>query len=129
MKIKLLLSFLPIMTISCGVFLGENPRSFVYKTESGITLRFSLSENRFPLTEKRTLIAKSASNYPLKGKDCEDLELKQFIDEVWSEIVKKDDLTGIKSATVMLEKESVQGTPKYCDFSYSRKDNNEWVQN
>jgi hypothetical protein len=128
MKKKSLLLFLPVMTISCGVFLGENPRSFMYKMESGEAVSFHISENRFPFTERRSLIVKSTGKYPLKGIDCEDLELKKFSDEVWFQIAKKNDLAGIKSATVMLEKESVQGTPKYCDFGYSRKNSGEWIQ-
>ena len=128
MKIKLLLLFLAMMTISCGIFLGENPRSFKYKMESGETLGFSISENRLPFTERRKVIVKSSSNYPLKGRDCKDSELKKFSNDMWAEFVKSDELAGIRSGTMMLEKESVQGTPKYCDFSYSRKDNGEWIQ-
>lgn len=128
MKIKLLFLFLTMMTLCCGVFLGENRRSLVYKMESGETVGFSIFENRFPFTEKRYLIVKSGSNYPLRGRNCEDLELKEFSNKVWSEVAKNDNLTGIKSATIMLEKESVQGTPKYCQFGYSKAENGEWIQ-
>lgn len=120
MKRKLSILLLQVVTISCGIFLGENPRSFIYKSRSG-DIPFMLSENRLPLTERRSLIVKSAGNYPLKGRDCEDSELKNFSDEVWSEIAKRDDVAEIKSATIMLEKESVQGVPKYCEYGYSRK--------
>lgn len=119
MRKKSVILFLPLAAISCGIFLGENPRSFIYKSESG-DIPFMLSENRLPLTQRRSLIVKSAGNYPLKGRDCEDSELKVFSDNVWSEIAKRDDVAGIKSATIMLEKESVQGVPKYCEYGYSR---------
>lgn len=127
MKRNLPILFLPLVTISCGIFLGENPRSFVYQDESG-KISFMLSENRLPLTEMRSLIVKSTSNYPLRGTDCADAELKKFSEKVWSEIAKRDDLAGINSATMMLEKESVQGVPKYCEFGYSREKKGGWIQ-
>ena len=126
MKTGLLL-FLALTTVSCGIFLGENPRSLTCKMKSGEVLRFSLSENRFPLTERRTLIVKLGS-YSLKGRDCEDPELKRFSNEAWTEIAKSAEPAGIKSATMMLEKETIQGTPKYCYFRYSKKNNGEWIQ-
>lgn len=129
MKIKPFLLFLAMTTISCGVFLGENPRSFKYKMKSGETLGFGVSENRFPFTERRTVIVKSGGNYPLKGKDCKDSELKKFSDEIWAEFIKSDELAGIRSGTMVLEKEAVvQGKPEDCYFKYSREDNGEWIQ-
>lgn len=71
---------------------------------------------------------KSGGNYPFKGRDCEDSELKKFSNDAWFAFVKSDELAEIRSGTMMLEKESGQGAPKYCDFSYSRKDNGEWIQ-
>lgn len=128
MKGKLLFLFAPLMTVSCGIFLGENSRYFSYKMQSGAVVQLSISENRLPLTERRTLIVKSASDYPLRGRNCDDAELKKFSDEVWSEIAKNENLAEIKSATMMLNKEYIQATPKYCEFKYSRKSGDEWIE-
>lgn len=111
---------------SCGLFLGENQRQVVYKSESGTAIQLIISENRLPFSEKRSLVVRSVSDYPLKGRDCEDFELKNFSNEVWSEVVRNNDLSRIASATIVLEKGSVQSRPEYCDFAYSREDGGEW---
>jgi hypothetical protein len=49
---------------------------------------------------------------------------------VWSEIVNQNDLSNINAGTIFWSQEMLNpATPKFCTFTYEKKDNGEWTKN
>lgn len=124
---KKLFVFILFFFTSCGLY-EENHRNVKYNLADGTEIGLRMYERQYPLTQ-RELIA-YAGEYSLKGRDCEDAELKNFSDKVWSEIVKQNDLSIVKAGTIFWFQEMLNNaTPKYCTFTYTKKDNGEWTKN
>jgi hypothetical protein len=111
---------------SCGLY-EENHRNVKYNLADGTEVGLRMYERQYPLTQRRlTVYGRKAS---LEGRDCEDAELNNFSDKVWSEIVKQNDLSNINAGTIFWSQGMLNpATPKYCTFTYEKKDNGEWTK-
>lgn len=84
-------------------------------------------EEEYPFSERVLIV--HGNEYALKGRDCEDVELKKFSDELWTEIEKQNDLSKIKSGTISLLKQQKEAVPENCRYVYKRSENGEWTKN
>lgn len=123
---RILVTLSLLFLISCGLF-TENHRSVKYNLANGNEIILTMFEVKYPLLEK-SLFA-YVNDYPLKGRNCEDFELKNFSSKLWSEIAKRNNLLEINSGTMHLLKKQGQATPEYCGYAFSREGNGEWIQN
>ena len=125
MKKNLLILGLLLIT-SCGYF-DENIRYPTYKLESGEKVKLVIFERKEFFSEKRNLYL-NGRDYNLKGRECEDAELKNFSNELWSETAAQNDLSKIESGTISLfKRQKNESTPEFCKYIYTRKENGEWI--
>lgn len=122
-KILFILSLL-IFINSCSYF-RENYRETSYTVESGERISLIMYEMKEFFGEKRTLYA-YGNDYNLKGRKCDDAELKKFSKELWAEIARQNNLAEIKSGIINLLRRQSESTPEYCNFIYSKNENGEW---
>lgn len=123
MKNSLFIISLLFLT-SCSYF-RENYRETNFKMKSGTAIRLIIFESTSPFRENYLVVY--ANDYPLKGRDCEDIELKNFSRELWAELAGREDLSKLKSGSLTLLKRQLETKPENCRFTYSKR-GDEWIQ-
>lgn len=116
-----ILSFLFLS--SCGLY-EENHRQVKYNLESGKEIKLGIHELEYPLSA-RTLQVFVSGGY-LNGKYCEDGGLRSLGNEIWSEVVKQNNLSEIKSGVLTFSGSQGQVTPYLCKYYFSKKKTGEW---
>lgn len=121
-KILLILSLM--FLTSCSYF-RENYREVNFKMENETVIHLIIFESTVPLSERSLVVY--GNEYPLKGRDCEDSELKAFSNKLWSEIAEQNDLSKLNSGTMHLLQKQTESMPTYCSYNYSKGNNGEWT--
>ncbi len=121
-KILLIISLL--FLTSCSYF-RENYRETNFKMENGTVLHLVMFESTVPLTERSLVVY--GNGHPMFGKECEEPEFKSFSNQLWSEIVKQNDLSQLKSGQLRFLQSQTQATPTFCNYYYSKNKNGEWT--
>lgn len=110
---------------ACGIN-EENRRNVKLNLKDGTELNLFVLERKSFVSEARTLMI-YANAHPLKIKDCNAADFKNFGDEVFFETVKENDLPTIKSGRMHLAIPQTTPDKPYCIYSYAKKDNGEWI--
>lgn len=121
-KILLIISLL--FLTSCSYF-RENYRETNFKMENGTVLHLIMFESTVPLTERSLVVY--ANGHPMFGKECEEPEFKSFSNQLWSEIVKQNNLSQLKSGQLRFLQNQTQAKPTFCNYYYSKNQNGEWT--
>lgn len=121
-KILLIISLL--FLTSCSYF-RENYRESNFKMENGTVLHLIMFESTVPLSERSLVVY--GNGHPMYGKECEDPEFKNFSNQLWSEIVKQNDLSHLNAGMLTFVQGQNGVTPIFCNFRYSKNKNGEWI--
>lgn len=110
---------------ACGIN-EENRRNIQINLNDGTKLELLVFERKSFVGEDRTLMI-YANAHPLKIKNCDDADFKNFGSKVFFETVKENDLPLIKSGRIHLAIPQTTPDKPYCIYSYAKKDNGEWI--
>lgn len=110
---------------ACGIN-EENRRNININLKDGTELKLLVFERKSFISEARTLMI-YANAHSLKVRNCGDPVFKNFGDEVFFETVKQNDLPTIESGRIHLAIPQTTPDKPYCIYSYTKKDNGEWI--
>lgn len=115
-----------LLMVSCSFF-RENYRTVKYNVESGSQINLIMYEEKELFGEKRSLRT-YINDYYLKGSECKAGELQKFSNELWAEIIKKNDLSAIQSGTLYFLRNQSESKPEYCGYIYLKTESGGWTK-